>query len=293
MRKRHFWAALVLAVCSSYSYSEELVFGQTPNAAAAGYNWVMKNILPQQAGLEVNAVVYRYTTVKDPKDDMIVSIQNLNAKDTGYIFRSVDNWSGLPGNTIQKSVAVPNVLIDFWGDGEIDIQGKGEVKDAFVAYSYQFNPCFDPQSDPSCPGYKIPVEFTVEVTPVQDPLDDDFVKQQLEKKVEKEDETEKENQRRRVSEQKANMRDRLEVALSANIPQLMNDEAEKQEMAFFALAQIPSAYEIDIPGGVYNETIRLVDSKLPDNPRALRNNWAQQLLHEQMVDLQYKSLDPK
>jgi len=31
----------------------------------------------------------------------------------------------------------------------------------------------------------------------------------------------------------------------------------------------------------------LVDSEIPDNKKALRNNLAQQLLHEQMVNMQY------
>ena len=106
--------ALALLVCSSYSYSEE-VFGSTTNAASAGYNWVMTNLLPAQAGLQVNGVVYRYTAVKNTDDDMVVHVQNENARGAGYIFRSSDDWSGLPGNTINKVVPVNNVDISwFW-----------------------------------------------------------------------------------------------------------------------------------------------------------------------------------
>jgi len=47
-------------------------------------------------------------------------------------------------------------------------------------------------------------------------------------------------------------------------------------------------YAANIDGGVYRETTKLVDSKLPDNKRALRNNLAQQKLHKQMVDEQWK-----
>ena len=72
--KRLSW---VLAACyfySSASYSEE-VFGTTNNAAQFGLNWVMTNILPSQAGLEVNGLVYQYTAVKDPETGMIVYVQ--------------------------------------------------------------------------------------------------------------------------------------------------------------------------------------------------------------------------
>jgi hypothetical protein len=281
---------LALLACSSYSYSDEIIFGSTQNAAAAGYNWVMTNILPQQAGLEVNGIVYRYTTVKKPEDDMIVTIQNLNALGPGYIFRNSDNWSKLPGSTINRSVPINNIPIQFWGDGSIDVEGQGDVVNASVVYTYQFDPCFDPQSSPACPGYKDPREFNVEVTEGYDPLDDEFVRQELERKARLDEEDEKEKQRKRMEDQK-NQRNRLEVALGAASSALMTAEAEARATDFFALAEIPQNYiVVDIPGVVYNESVRLVDAKLPDNARALRQNWAQQLLHEQMIDLQYVNL---
>ena len=101
---RHYWAALALLVCSCYSYSNDTVYGSTSNAAANGYRWVMTNVLPQQLGLTVGNVIYQYTTVKNTDDDMVVSVQNENARGEGYIFRSVDDWSGLPGNSINKVV---------------------------------------------------------------------------------------------------------------------------------------------------------------------------------------------
>ena len=99
-KTRHYWAALALLVCSSYSYSEQVNETST-NAAAFGLNWVMTNILPQNAGLTVNGIVYRYTTVKNAEDDMVVYVQNEDAINGGYIFRNADDWSGLPGNSIK------------------------------------------------------------------------------------------------------------------------------------------------------------------------------------------------
>lgn len=294
MRIRHCWVLLASLAYSSYCYSDELVFGQTPNAAAFGYNWVMTNILPKQAGLEVNGMVYRYTVVKKPEDDMLVHISNLNAKGEGYIFRNTDNWSKLPGNTIQRSIPIANIPIDYWGDGSIEVEGEGDVEDPFIVYTYQFDPCFDPQSDPACPGYKIPVDFDVEVTEVIDPLDDQFVQKELERKARLEDEEEDERERRRsagAAEQR--QRARLEVALGAVNAAMMTAETEAKASEFFAIAEIPQTYvAATIPGGVYNETVRLLDSRLPDNPRGLRANWAQQLLHEKMMNLQYESLTP-
>jgi len=74
----------------------------------------MSNVLPQQAGLQVTGVVYQYTAVKDPEDDMIVHVQNQNAQDSGYIFRETDDWSGLPGNTINKLIPdAPAICLPF------------------------------------------------------------------------------------------------------------------------------------------------------------------------------------
>ena len=98
--------AVSLAFSSCLSYSNDIVFGSTQNAAQFGLNWVMTNILPQQAGLTVGSVIYRYRAVKDPESDMIVYVQNENALGDGYIFREVDDWSGLSGTGIYKVVPV-------------------------------------------------------------------------------------------------------------------------------------------------------------------------------------------
>ncbi len=290
MKLKHYWALAASLVCSSYSYSEDLVFGQTQNAASAGYNWVMKNILPQVAGLQINGVVYRYTAEKKPEDDMLVHISNLNAKGDGYIFRNTDNWSKLPGNTIQKSVPVPVVFADNWGDGSIDVEGNGRVLDASVIYTFQYDPCFDPQSSPACPGYKNP-EYNVETTEIDDPLSDEYIRKEFERKASLDEEDEKEKQRARAAANAERRQNRMEAALSAVNTALLTADAAVAAQNFFTLAEIPSSYEITIPGGEYKDAIRLVDAKLPDNTRALRNNLAQQLLHEQMVDLQYANLE--
>ncbi len=46
-------------------------------------------------------------------------------------------------------------------------------------------------------------------------------------------------------------------------------------------------YNANIRGGAYGDVNILTDADLPDNSRALRNNLAQQMLHEQMVQSQY------
>ena len=278
---------LAVAACffCSYSYSNETVYGTTTNAAATGYNWAMQNVLPQQAGLTVGNVIYRYTTVKDPESAFLVSVQNENASGTGYIFREVDDWTGLPGNTINKVISVGNVPIDSWGDGSIESTGEGIVTDPYIVYTYQYDPCFDPQSDPSCPGY---IPETPPVVEVYDPLQDQLILDELQKESYRESEEEKERQRKKFQKEQKK-KERLEVALGAVDSALLTADSVAKAAELIALNPNISSYYTTIKGGVYKDAINLSDRRLPDNPKSKRAQLAQQRLHEEMVKSQYKS----
>lgn len=282
---------LVASGCfSSYSYSE-VQFGQTTNAADFGYQWVMQNVLPQQAGLEVTGVIYRYVAVKDPESDMVVYVQNEDAQNEGeYIFREKDDWSGKPGNSIFKLVPVENILIDRWGDGSIEIEGEGTVEDATVVYNYRFDPCFDPQSDPSCPDYVPPIPDIPEPDlTMYDDMNNQFIQDNEDsKKVKMTDEEQEELDRRKQVAQKK--RERLEIALGAGEnSKLLSDVAQQQYNSLLALGVIPRPYlDTVIDGGIYEDTVILVDGKLPTNPKGRRGFVSQQLLHEKMVNAQYE-----
>ena len=286
--KRNYWVALALAACSSYSYSE-LVTGTTENAAATAHQWVMTNVLPQQAGLVVNGIVYRYTTVKDQNDNMIVSIQNENALGDGYVFQNKDDWSGLPGNTIRKALPINDVLIDYWGKGEITVEGKGSVKDATVVYTYRYDTCYDPLTNPECPGYKqqwddVLAAIANEIT-VEDPLSNEFIKRELERKAELEEE--KKEQAKQEDKKKE---ERREAGVKAAGNTLLTAEAIAAAQQLEALNNIPNfqTYYVSIPGGAYADLHVMAQTRIPENKKALRVGLAQQLLHTKMVDSQYK-----
>ena len=279
---------VALVFCySSYSYSDNsVVYGTTGNAATNGYNWVMQNVLPQQAGLTVGNVIYRYTTVKDAESAFIVAVQNEDAAGDGYIFREVDDWTGLPGNTINKVLSVGNIPIQRWGDGSIEGTGEGIVTNANIFYTYQYDPCFDPQVDPSCPGYQVTVESLT--YDVYDPLKDDIIMFELEKEAYKEDEEEKRRQRERL-EKKQEQKERLEVALGAVDSAMLTATNVAMAAELVALNPNINVYYTDIPGGAYNDVVSLTDRQLPDNPKSKRAQLASELLHQEMVQSQYKS----
>lgn len=277
-----------MLVCSSYSYSEE-IFGTTQNAANAGLNWVMQEVLPAQAGLTVNTVIYRYTAVKDPATGMVVYVQNENAEAPGYIFREADDWSGLPGNTISKAIPVANIPKELWGDGSIEVEGEGEVTNPLVIYGYQYDPCFDPQTDPSCPGYKDPFEIPGFDINVKNPLDDDFIQDEIDRKATLRDEDQEDRDRKKVASDDDDADDeRLEQVLGIVNDTLIAAEAAAIAAELTAMNYIPQSYYTELPSTEYVETVSLKGGELPDNTRGRRVNFAQQLLHEKMVEMQYK-----
>ena len=276
-----------MLVCSSYSYSDT-VYGSTSNAATNGYNWVMTNILPQQAGLTVGNVVYRYTTIKNTSDDMVVHVQNENALGEGYIFRSSDDWSGLPGNTINKVVPVNNIDISYWGNGSIQVDGFGTVEDASVIYTYQYDPCFDPQTDPACPGYIAPVDYSLEALVYEE--DQRYIQDELDRKktlLDDEEEQEEADRKAILAKKRRETDERLEVLLGFVNTDALSQEQLIRHGQLTAMNGLSSSYYTAIPGGTYQETIALIDSKLPDAKKGLRVNLATQILHQKMVDLQY------
>jgi hypothetical protein len=277
----------LLAYSASYSYSET-IYGITANASSNGLNWVMSNVLPQQAGLQVNTVIYQYTANKDPSADMLVHVQNENAQGDGYIFRETDDWSGLPGNTINKIVAVNDIPIQLWGNGSIEVEGNGSVSDPNVVYTYKYDPCYDPQSSPACPGYIPPIPVNQEPDlDLYDALDDEAV---LKATEETDPELfDRDGKNRRESQEAAD--DRLEKGLAASENALNIASGAAQEFMIASMAnqiRFDPYYTKQIAGGVYVETVSLPIKDIPDNKRGLRNGFAQQVLHEQMVKSQYK-----
>jgi len=285
---------LVLLVYSCYSLSESFdtspQYGTTNNAAQFGLNWVMTNVLPQQAGLQVSNVVYRYTTVKNADDDMLVHVQNENARGPGYIFRSTDDWSGIPGNSINKAVAVPYIDISYWGPGSIEVEGFGTVTNAEVFYTYQFDPCFDPQSNPQCPGYVDPFVIELNEVEVYDPLDDDLVQDELDRKanLKAQEDEEKEKSRKKALEKAEEVEERLEQLLGMVMENELSASQQLIHDQLSSLMSLPSSYQAQLVGGEIPGGVLPPDGKLPKNTRGLRQSFASELRHAEMVRLQYE-----
>ena len=244
----------------------------------------MKNVLPDASNLSVNGVFYQYTPVKVKEDAMKVHVQNENALGSGYIFRETDDWTGQPGGIpINKVVGVANIPEAAWGDGSIEVEGTGSVIDTSVIYSYQYdNTCANPIDDPTCPGYNDAIQKVLASIPepvAYDATSD--VKLVLDKKVELEEEVDEEEQDD----------GRLEKALSAVDVGVLDANTIAQNHLLLSLTagvSVQSYYDKRIQGGVYEDTVDMSTVQMPDNKSGARVGLAQQLKHNEMVDMQYK-----
>lgn len=283
-----------LAFWPCYSSSEPFTHGTTNNAALNGLRWAMNADtlgVPVVPGMEVNGVLYRYTAVKEVEDPFKVTVSNENTSG-GFIFSETDDWSGLPGNTINKFVPVELSRIGLWGDGAITTEGQGRVEDASVIYTFRIDECFAPENNPDCPGFIDPNQFVVATPDIEiyDSLSDENVLNTLEPtdpdlyedKEEEADSGDEEDEDKKGDMEKA-------LAAAQNALTLANTLSQDALVnAINATANISSYYAARIDGGAYKETQTLVDSHLPENRKGLRNGLAQQLLHEKMVDSQYR-----
>jgi hypothetical protein len=250
----------------------------------------MSNVLPQAAGLQVNNVVYRYTTEKNTEDDMLVHVQNENAQGEGYIFRSSDDWSGLPGNTISKTIPVGSIPLDFWGDGSIEVEGFGTVLEPEVYYTYQYLPCNSPQDNPSCEGYIDPLTLIPEQE--IDTSSEEYIQAELDRKSNlkaQQEEEEKEARDKMAKSMEKKVRESLEDMLGLSLGAgLQKEQDTLLHNALVATNYLPRNYLVAINGGEYPDAEPLKDSKLPDSKKGLRVGLASELKHQQLVDLQYE-----
>lgn len=279
---------LSLALCSSYSYSsaDPFKYGASGNAARNALSWGMSSVFPPIGGIDINGLIYRYSTIKETDADMKVTIGNLNAEGDGYTFKETDDWSGVPSNTITKSFPLSNIPLESWGDGSITVEGEGTVKDATVIYTFRVDECYDPQLNPSCAGYVKPIP-KLPIVEVYNALEDDAIINAIEDENFEYEETAEIPDEDEDDDKPT----KLELGLMSSQNALtMFKEYQQGEMINIINLQtnIQTYYNSSINGGIYEDKYKLSDEQMPDNKRALRANLAQQLKHEEMVNMQYK-----
>lgn len=292
---------MALGFWPSYSYSEESksitpYYGYTGNAVAdQALKWTMGNILPDNPGLDIQNVIYGYRIQKETGEWVTVYVQNELANGEGYVFRAQDDWKpgSLGGTRIQRAIPVGNLPRALWGDGSIQVDGNGSVDEASVVYTYKVTPCFDSQFDANCPNYKTPVpvipDINYEIYDAVEAGDSSQAEWDPNDEYNEEDGLTDQELAELEAQEEEDRKYRLEKAMSVgDTAALFAENRTINRMNSTAQAAIISNYfPVSIPGGEYNETIVMAGGDIPDGKSGLRNGLAQQLLHKQMVDMQY------
>ena len=286
-------ALLFSVFLPSYS-AADTVYGVTNNAANDGLTWSPVDVLPDfsspNVSLQVNGVTYYYVMTKDPTSDASVYVRNEDAVNGGYIFEEVDDWSGLPGNSILKNFRFPGIPGEQWGDGSITVDGDGTISDASVIYLYRMDVdetniiCTNPLADPNCPGFLDALYKYLEGLEYVDP-EDEFYEYWLEMQEGREIEN-KDDKIEIVEDEEEDLEESMQT--DPDVGGFIDGFIQKgvlEQLANDPLIQ--PYYGVDYPEVlVYEDALQLEDTLLPDNNRAMRQ-LASDAKHYSMVRSQY------
>ena len=236
-------------------------------------------------GMDISGVIYTYNPIKLLEDDFVVTVEN-DKVGGGFVFQDTEDWSQKYPIRIKKVIPLAYTPIAVFGDGRIRTTGTGTLEDASVVYIYRFDHCFDPQIDPSCPGYKKPEPPKLPDLPDYDALQDESVKlaqKETDRELLEEEEAKEE-------EEEEDEEEEMEMLLATTENALAIADGISQAVLMATINQatnINSYYVAQIPGKIYRESIVLQDKDIVDNRRAFRS-LGQDKLMNQMIEEQYK-----
>ena len=281
------WVVLLLLSCSSSVHA--YTFGYTPNVAISGLEWTMTPTYLGAngiGGMDVSGVTYKYTPIKNKEDDYVVTLEN-DKVGGGYVFQDVQDWSQREGGIeVRRTIALPYTPIAIFGDGRLKQEGTGSIEGADVRYIYRFDSCFDPQSDPNCPGYKKPPPPPLPEIPDYDALQDESVaiaQKETDRKLSKEDQAEKEEDEEEDEESLEFMLADVENAIA-----MANEIAQSVILQQLNnVTNLTNYYVYTIPDNYYPDAVALQGGTIVDNRRALRS-LSQDARMNEMIEEQYK-----
>ena len=280
----------VLSLLLFYSSSiQAYSFGYTPNVAINGLQWSMTPTYLGAdgiGGMDISGVTYKYTPIKVKEDDYIVTLEN-DKVGGGYVFQDVQDWSQREGGTeVRRTIALPYTPLAVFGAGRLKEEGTGSIENADVRYIYRFDPCFDPQSDPNCPGYKKPKPPPLPDIPDYDALQDESVaiaQAETDKKLLDDEQAEKEEEEEEEEESLEFMLADVENALT-----IANEIAQSVILQQLNnVTNLTNYYVSTIPDNYYPDAVALQGGTIVDNRRALRS-LSQDARMNEMIEEQYK-----
>jgi len=240
-----------------------------------------------------------------------------------YDYTQFQGWT-----THEGSETFPDQFLDpaFFGNMTISAEGNDagywaghwgpefDTSQSSLILTYSSNPCYNnPLYDPACSGYAEAIAQLIleqqELAITSIPEQEIFYEEPIQNITSNESSMGMENTQSQSqsnsspdqdnTEEKETKGKKLKEAAKKIAAKLQEQIVESENMTEQQLAQaemlaminyVPAfdLYKMTLAGGTYPDVVFYPTTTVPDSPNGKRNNFAQQLLHQQMVDMQYE-----
>ena len=256
----------------------------------------MIDVLPPEAGLEIQGIFHQYTINKQTNANAKVLIENRYKNSNENVYERTDNWDQLPSNTKIGFDRITPSQANLWGRGSIRVEGDATLSDVTIAYNYRYDPCYIP-SDPTCENfyewfYKFLSDNNL-LNETPDPSNkyyDEWLKLQEDQKpieLVKEEVIEKEPEETEEKEFK------IEQALAVvkNMKAIADPQKQLEIIKqFMQVGRLDNYTSKEFKDSIiFKEKHVLKDNVMHDNYRAF-NSFAVDKKHDQIIRSQYKDL---
>jgi len=240
-----------------------------------------------------------------------------------YDYTQFQGWT-----THEGSETFPDQFLDpaFFGNMTISAEGNDagywaghwgpefDTSQSSLILTYSSNPCYNnPLYDPACSGYAEAIAQLIleqqELAITSIPEQEIFYEEPIQNITSNESSMGMENTQSQSqsnsspdqdnTEEKETKGKKLKEAAKKIAAKLQEQIVESENMTEQQLAQaemlaminyVPAfdLYKMTLAGGTYPDVVFYPTTTVPDSPNGKRNNFAQQLLHQQMVNMQYE-----
>jgi len=240
-----------------------------------------------------------------------------------YDYTQFQGWT-----THEGYETFPDQFLDpaFFGNMTISAEGNDagywaghwgpefDTSQSSLILTYSSNPCYNnPLYDPACSGYAEAIAQLIleqqELAITSIPEQEIFYEEPIQNITSNESSMGMENTQSQSqsnsspdqdnTEEKETKGKKLKEAAKKIAAKLQEQIVESENMTEQQLAQaemlaminyVPAfdLYKMTLAGGTYPDVVFYPTTTVPDSPNGKRNNFAQQLLHQQMVDMQYE-----
>ena len=261
-------------------------------------------------------------------DDFTVTVDVYKADGTLYQSYTYDYGYSHDWTSHTGSETFPDQFLDpgFFGNMVVSAEGNDtgywaghwgpefSTGESSITLTYSSNPCYNnPLYDPACIGYaeaiaqlileqqelliaSIPEQEILYEEPIQNitsnessmGMENTQTQSQSSSSSNQDDTEEKKTKKEKLKEAAKKIAAGLQEQIVESENMTEQQLAQAEMLAMMNYVPAFDLYKMALAGGTYPDVTFYTPTTIPDSPNGKRNNFAQQLLHQQMVDMQYE-----